>query len=177
MTRVLIIVLGSALAALIPITAALLLVRRMLARRVDEARATLSGETVLAITGRANFLGVKSKGLAQVRGNGVLALTGDRLVFFMLAPRKTYEVPLRMVSGIEHPRWFNGKSVFYKLLVVLFTAEDGMQDAIGFYVPDPLRWGAMISRVASGRVELRPPLEPGKTAPGAPGPGEGSWSG
>lgn len=52
----------------------------------------------------ANFFGFLSKSSAQVRGNGVLVLTGRALSFSMLVPERLIRVPLEKITRLDNPR-------------------------------------------------------------------------
>jgi hypothetical protein len=88
----------------------------------------------------ADFFGVASKGMSQMRGNGMLCLTETELIFKLLVPSRWIEVPLDSVVKIENPRSFLGKTKGKKLLVVHFRNVEGMEDSAAWLVPDLEAW-------------------------------------
>jgi len=102
------------------------------------------GEKILHKDG-ANFFGLQSKGMGQVRGNGLLILTKRKLYFRQFVPAKWFEIPLAWISSLAHPRSFLGKSKGMKLLVVNYTNQEGAADAIGWAVNDLDKWSELIT--------------------------------
>lgn len=106
----------------------------------------------------ARFFGQKSKGLAQIRGNGALVLTSDELVFRMLYPRKEMRVPLTQISRVSTPKSFLGKPSLRRLLCVHFdpnaesnaavqTPEDS-EDCMAWEVRDIENWIIAVEAVS-----------------------------
>ena len=91
--------------------------------------------TRLQIRG-ANFFGQQSKGMMQMRGNGIFTLTGDTIYFDMWIPANHFEIPLSKITGIETPRSFLGKTVLYPLLQINFQNDAGEADAIAWWLRD-----------------------------------------
>ena len=145
---IVLLIVGFAVLLVVFFAVLLLLTRRALARKEELAARALAPEPVIYSTCKANFFGLKSKGMGQLRGNGVLALTGSQLAFFMLKPSRTFKVPLAAVRHIEDPRSWLGKTVAQRLLAVYFLDDDGTEDAVAFWVPDVEEWTARITEVA-----------------------------
>ncbi len=103
-------------------------------------------EEILGATTRANFFGIKSKGGAQVRGNGALVLTRNELYFIRAVPQKEYKIPLSSVRDVSMPRFFNGRSVFAPLLCVNYDAEYG-EDSIAWALKDAKKWKDTIEKM------------------------------
>lgn len=82
----------------------------------------------------ANFFGLKSSGLMQVRGNGVLILTCNELYFMRYLPNKKINIPLSSIVGIEIPKSFMKKRVSRPLMKVIFINEMGMTDEIAWFI-------------------------------------------
>jgi hypothetical protein len=95
----------------------------------------------------ANFFGLSSQGRAQVRGNGSLFLTKDKLIFKMLVPNRWIEVPIGRLQKIENPRSFLGKSKGRKLLAVYFLEEDGSENSAAWLVGDLEGWTRELRRI------------------------------
>ncbi|TCQ01603.1 hypothetical protein EDD79_102510 [Serpentinicella alkaliphila] len=63
------------------------------------------------ISSGANFFGQESARFTQIRGNGVLALTKDKIYFQLLLQNKVIEMPLEKIERIEECRSHLGKTV------------------------------------------------------------------
>lgn len=118
-------------------------VRRKLDKLVAER---FDKEEMLGATTRANFFGVKSKGGAQVRGNGALVLTRNELCFIRAVPQKEYKIPIGSIRNVSLPRIFNGKSVLAPLLCVAYDTEYG-EDAIAWALRDAAEWKDSIEKM------------------------------
>ncbi len=88
----------------------------------------------------ANFFGQQSRKSTQVRGNGVLILTAEELYFEMWHPKKILQIPINSVLKIEITKSFLHKSVFRKLLKVVFTNQEGEEDAAAWWVTSLDKW-------------------------------------
>lgn len=104
--------------------------------RVDTSQA-------IKAAGFANFYGVLSKGMTQIRGNGSLVLLPDKLFFLQAVPRREVNIPLEKISELSTPSKFLGKLSLRPLLRVDFTTESG-PDAAAFLVSGPTDWIAAI---------------------------------
>jgi len=110
--------------------------------RAAEADALLVGEEIVLREPAANLFGLRSRGMGQVRGNGVLTLTDRRLHFLMWLPKREVSIELLSIRGVETPTSFLGKSKFTPLLQVDYTTERGEQDAAAWLVRDLEAWTA-----------------------------------
>lgn len=124
-------------------------IRRLRRAAVEDLRRDVGGERVYRVND-CNFFGVLSSGYAQVRGNGVLALTEKGLHFRMLAPRKYLFIPLDSIREVSHPRWFLGKTKARTLLRVDFVNREGEKDAAAWIVPHYRWWGEAITDLRAG---------------------------
>ena len=100
---------------------ALVVVIRLIARAIEKKRAAevmarFAGQEVLGASSQALFFGQESKGMGQVRGNGVLVLTPELLYFELWAPRRRFEIPVESITAVSSPRSHLGKSRFRPLL-------------------------------------------------------------
>jgi len=109
-------------------------------KRTKEIEEMFVGRNILLISKGANFFGQKSKGLSQVRGNGVLLLTDKELYFGMWTPKKEIKIPIIAIKSIENPKSFLGKSMFRKLLKVTFENDYNEIDEAAWYVKDLDSW-------------------------------------
>jgi len=113
-------------------------------KRTQEIEEKFVGKNVILTSRGANFFGQESKGLGQVRGNGVLLLTDKELYFGMWTPKKELRIPLVAVKSVETPKSFLGKSVLRKLLKVVFENDLGDIDAAAWYVKDLNTWNRQL---------------------------------
>ena len=88
----------------------------------------------------ANLFGIQSRGMKQIRGNGILLLTASQIYFRMLLPRRELLVPLSSITAVETPKSFLGKTKGRKLLKVDFRNDTGGSDSAAWLVPDPDKW-------------------------------------
>lgn len=123
------------------------------ARNKAEARAAkaLQGETVILRDPSANLFGLQSRGMGQVRGNGLLVLTNRRLWFHMWLPARELSFPLERIEAVATPRSHLGKAVGRPLLAV--EMDDG--EVVAWCVRGVDRWVGELESVA-GRQARRP---------------------
>ncbi len=133
------------LSAVALITVAFLLILRTLQRGLRQklTEQLNPGETLLAEDSRANFFGLESLGGWQLRGNGLLALTDQALVFRMLLPGRTFRIPLSDITSTELVHSHCGKSVSRHLLKVNFRIR-GLTDAMAWFIPEPAHWKGIL---------------------------------
>ena len=79
----------------------------------NHIRDNFDKEEIIGATTRANFFGVQSKGGKQLRGNGALVLTRDRLCFIRGMPQSIYSIPTKTITQVSLPKSFNGKNDNY----------------------------------------------------------------
>ena len=101
---------------------------------------------ILGATTRANSFGFKSKGGAQIRGNGALVLTRNELCFVRAVPREEYLIPIGSIRKVSMPKTFNGKSVFVPLLRVDFDSENG-EESIAWALKRADKWKDAIEKM------------------------------
>ncbi len=135
---------------------AFLIIRRLRGLAIVALRSDTAGETVYHVAD-CNFFGVLSSGLAQVRGNGLLALTSGGLRFRMLTPQRALFIPRECIRAVSHPRCFLKKSKARDLLRVDFLSAAGEEDAAAWIVADLPWWDEAIAALRSGR---EPPARP-----------------
>jgi hypothetical protein len=108
--------------------------------RQKEASARERYPNARQIDRAASFFGQESRGVTQMRGNGILILTDSDLIFEMWVPNTEFRIPLRSIQSLENPSSFLGKSRFTPLLKVIYTNEQGTTDAMAWQVPDLSGW-------------------------------------
>ena len=102
----------------------------------------------------ANFFGIESLGVIQVRGNGILLLTDTDLVFGMFRPTRDFLIPLALIEKIELEESHLTKTVFQPLLKVHFTTEKGDADSVAYWVANPTEWKNVLEQCIKNRYSL-----------------------
>jgi hypothetical protein len=113
--------------------------------RQKEALAWARFPNARQIDRAASFFGQESRGVTQMRGNGLLILTDTALLFQMWVPNQEFRIPLRSIQSLENPRSFLGKSRLTPLLKVVYTNEQEVTDAMAWQVPDLAAWMRLLS--------------------------------
>jgi hypothetical protein len=109
----------------------------------ERARELLHGAVPLVLEDGASSFGVESGGRAQVRGNGVLAASHERLVFVMWLPRRELVIERASVLSVDATFSHLGKTTSVpgrRLLRVRFTGDDGEPDAVAWYTRNLEGW-------------------------------------
>ena len=97
-----------------------------------------------------NFFGVKSRGSRQMRGNGILILTGAGIVFRMLIPERELRVPVRSIESIEKVRSHLGKTKNVPLLRIGFRNSENLPDSVAWAVRDVDGWIKALEEMRAG---------------------------
>lgn len=121
------------------VLAVLVIVGRLKRVLRDEVRKRFSENQCQRVELFANFFGLESRGMKQIRGNGALVLTRDELWFLQALPRREVRVPLNCVERVSTPRSHLGKTIWRRLLRVDFQTEDG-HDAAAWAVRKVEDW-------------------------------------
>ena len=133
---------------LVTVAAVLFIVFRLLFRAMRKRRdAFLQGslfQHAELTDGMANYFGSQSADRMQVRGNGVLALTGDAIVFKMYMTGTELKIPYKNIKEVTVADSFLGKTIFKKLLQVKFITQSG-EDMAAWYVRDLAGWMQQIN--------------------------------
>jgi hypothetical protein len=143
----LIIAAGIALAAL-PV----IFVRKLGRSVLAEVLKTHPEHSISRIDPMANLFGVRSSGMRQVRGNGVLLATADGLYFRMLAPKREIAIPVKEITGFGTEKSFLGKSKGVPLLRVDYLSARGPESA-AWAVRDLDGWLSTLSSIKGGRLQ------------------------
>jgi hypothetical protein len=101
---------------------------------------------VLLLETLAQSFGEESRGAAQLRGSGALALTKNELFFFQYVTKRELRVPLAAIESVSFVRSHLGKTQFTDLLHVRHR-KDGESDAIAWRLPDPAVWRAKLEEL------------------------------
>ena len=92
----------------------------------------------------ANFFGQESIDVRQIRGNGVLLLTNDELIFEMWVPKRILRIPITKIHGLEQTKWHLKKTKGVNLLKVRFTNEENNEDSGAWWVTDIENWNKFL---------------------------------
>ncbi len=114
--------------------------RRWFHKKDKEILKNFEGKEIIMRSSFANFFGQESKGVKQVRGNGLIVLTKDELYFEMYAPKRQFNVPLKSISKIETVKWHLKKTKSRPLLKVIYKNELGENDSLAWLVRDLDSW-------------------------------------
>ena len=88
----------------------------------------------------ANFFGIESEGMTQMRGNGTLILTDEELYFQMWIPGRELSIRLDRISGTDIVKKHLGKTKLRPLLKVIFRNRKGEHDSAAWLVENPRVW-------------------------------------
>jgi hypothetical protein len=113
-------------------------------RAAEEIRANLGEDRIVMVDESANFFGIESRGAAQLRGNGCLAVTSEEVVFLMWLPRRELRVSRERITSVERVRSHLGKTIRRDLLKLTFADETGLSDSAAWYVGDLPAWEAAL---------------------------------
>ncbi len=93
-----------------------------------------------AFDSSANFFGFKSNGFKQIKGNGVLVLTEDEIIFERWLPEKRFKISVDSVENVEETNSFLGKTKSEPLLKIDFLNKKGNLDSCAWQVDDLEQW-------------------------------------
>src|SRR5829696_4853808 len=137
--EVVLLVLG--ILALVTVLLVVLLRRR--GRRVGASLAAeLAGEPALRGPEKALYRS-GSAGYPKVKGNGMIALTRQRLLFRMLIG-SDLDIPIEEITELRESKRFQGGVVGGHVHLIVQTATG----EVGFFVEDNAAWIAAITRAA-----------------------------
>jgi len=131
-----------ALALAVPILLFILLhvfIILALATKEEGLKRKFGEEGVLRSSMGANLFGTTEKGVTQIRGNGVLILTGKAIHFEMLIPQRRLDIPRKHITGTSTSLSFMGKTKAQKLLKIDYQKDEGSFSA-AWLVKDPDAW-------------------------------------
>jgi hypothetical protein len=115
------------------------MLRKIFRKRIN-AFIQKHSELDIQMEGDANFFGIETQGVMQIRGNGILLLTDTDLVFGLFQPTRDFLIPLAKIEKIELAKSHLTKTVFQPLLKIYFTNEEGTADSAAWWVANPTEW-------------------------------------
>ncbi|MDY6912597.1 MAG: hypothetical protein SVM79_09590 [Chloroflexota bacterium] len=106
---------------------------------LTEVQQRYQGQQVLRQVFNASFIGQRSKGFWQIRGNGPLVLTQSELYFLRGVPRKELVIPLHRITYVSLQSRHLGKIVLNPLLCVEYHSHYD-EDSVILAVNEPHDW-------------------------------------
>lgn len=123
-----------------PIIIIYLITKLILRLKTKRIISELGQENIVLLSG-ANFFGLESAGLKQLKGNGILILTKTHLYFQRLLPRKVIAIPIEDITSIDEVRSHLGKAIPTKLLKVHFRNQQlDKMDSCAWSVRNRKEW-------------------------------------
>lgn len=122
-----------------------ILIKYLEKTKAEKILKNYSKQEIKAFSSNVNFFGEKSKGMTQIRGNGALLLTKERLYFQMWIPKKEIKIPLDKIENIEEVKSFFGKSKFRPLLKIEYIDENGQKNSAAWMVKNLQKWKSIIN--------------------------------
>jgi hypothetical protein len=126
------------------------MLQKIFSKRIEEFTQKYSSQGV-RMKRDANFFGIESHGVLQVRGNGILLLTDTYLVFGMFRPPRDFLIPLARIEKIELVESHLTKTVFQPLMKVYFINEEGDADSVAWWVANPTEWKNILEQSIKNR--------------------------
>lgn len=124
-----------------------LLIRSLLKRRINSILENFRGRAIRKVERSANFFGIESEGMTQIRGNGVLLLTDEEIYFQMWIPNRELKIGRDRISGTEIVNAHLGRTRLRPLLKVNFMNRRGEKDSVAWLVNQPREWVSEIEGV------------------------------
>lgn len=124
-------------------------IKGLFKKRKKEVLSKFNEEEILEISFQPNFYGLASKKSRQIRGNGILILTKEKLFFAMYYPSKEVNIPLKSIMEIKTPKSFLGKTRFRKILEVVFINDEGKTDSAVWELRNLDNWISRIYQIKS----------------------------
>ncbi len=121
-------------------TGLIYLTKKLLKTAMAEVYAEYPEHSRILTSPMANLFGIKSRGMKQIRGNGIFLLTSSQLYFRMLLPKRELLVPLSSITSVDTPKSFLGKTKGMKLLKIDFRNDVGGTDSAAWLVRDLEKW-------------------------------------
>ncbi len=125
------------------------MLKKVFNKRINEIHEKFRDKSILIADDISNFFGLESLGVWKVRGNGVLLLTEEELIFGMWKPKKELLIPIKSIIKITNPKSHMHRSVFRPLLKVTFNNEIGEIDSAAWYVQKLDKWNEVLNKLVS----------------------------
>lgn len=116
------------------------MLKRSYRKLIEEVSKIHPEHTRLISSHMANLFGIRSSGMKQIRGNGILLLTSTELYFRMLLPSKEIIIPVELMISVSTPGSFLGKTKGAALLCVEYGNAEGGTDSAAWLVDRLDEW-------------------------------------
>ncbi len=133
------------ISGLLSVTVAILFFRSLKASALKRLHSRREDEAILFCKS-ANFSGFSSLGFKQIRGNGLLALYEDELVFEMLLPAKEVVVPVAAIKHIDTVKTHAGRGLMYPQLHIIYENND-KTEGVAWAVKHLEEWLAILNQM------------------------------
>jgi len=125
------------------------LLKRLFKKRIKEVYDQFDEKDIIMDLYKANFFGLESWGMKQVRGNGVLILTENELFFGMLKPAKDISIQLNSIIKIKTSDKSHLRKANYMRLLKITFQNEGKEDTAAWLVTKLDDWEAAIRKLTS----------------------------
>ncbi|MCQ3930649.1 MAG: hypothetical protein DPW16_09320 [Chloroflexi bacterium] len=105
--------------------------------RITRKRAAIIAErfpNTKLIVPMANFFGQESKGVTQLRGNGIMVITSSEVYFQQLVTNREWHIALGSIQMVETTKSHLGKSIGRPLLKIRYINPEGRVDTVAWWV-------------------------------------------
>jgi len=121
--------------------------KRFFRKRNQQVLSKFKQEHIILHSFGPNFFGQESMRYKQVRGNGVLVLTGDELYFEMYVPKKIFSFPIKSIKSVDTVKSFLGTTKFSPLSRISFINDRGQEDSAAWRLGDLDVWLTRLQQV------------------------------
>ncbi len=123
------------------------MLKKIFKKRIIEIYEKFNDKKILIADDMANFFGLESLGVWKIRGNGVLLLTKEELIFGIWKPKRDLLILVRNIIEISNPKSHMHRSVFRPLLKIVFKNERGESDSAAWYVRELDKWNQILNEL------------------------------
>lgn len=121
--------------------------------KVEKVTDRFGKSYIRMISSNTNYFGQASKGAMQVRGNGVLAITGEELYFEKWSSEDCLLVPVGNIITIEEVKTFLGKTKFRPLVKISYITEEGNLDSSAWLIKDSKSWIEKMNKICKNTID------------------------
>ncbi|ADO77458.1 hypothetical protein [Halanaerobium praevalens] len=113
-------------------------------KRAEELFSNYHKDRIIYFSKKVNFFGQKSATKSQIRGNGSLLLTPDKIHFLKWLPKQNLIIPLKDIENIEIVNSFLGKTKKQNLLKIDFKNKEQEIDSAAWLLDNMKIWKKVI---------------------------------
>jgi hypothetical protein len=108
--------------------------------RINQILSKFNSDEIILKDLAANFFGLQSLGVKQVRGNGVLILTKEYLYFEYWIPKRQVTIDLDRIESITKANSHLAKTKGRELLKIFYNQKNGTKDSAAWLVKNLDAW-------------------------------------